>query len=88
MQPGDDPIRASRDAVAITADTNWLDGIRVLVTGAAGALGAALVAEPSRSDRGRLRPPSEDRHGTASASGDRIAANLRDPDGCRRLVRD
>jgi NAD(P)-dependent dehydrogenase (short-subunit alcohol dehydrogenase family) len=90
MRPGDDPIRASRDAVSIIADTNWLDGIRVLVTGAAGALGAALVAEADR--RGAIvvasgRRPTIDTAPLPQAA-IRIAANLRDPDECRRLVRD
>src|SRR4051794_19165800 len=69
-------------------DGRWLDGLRVLVTGAAGVLGRALVAEADRrgarvAATGR-RPTIDDVDLPEAAI--RVAADLRDPDGCTRLV--
>jgi NAD(P)-dependent dehydrogenase (short-subunit alcohol dehydrogenase family) len=80
----------SGDAVSASAKTRWLEGARVLVTGAAGALGGALVAEADR--RGATvvasgRRPTIDEASLPEAA-IRIAADLRDPDDCRRLVRE
>jgi NAD(P)-dependent dehydrogenase (short-subunit alcohol dehydrogenase family) len=66
----------------------WLSGLRILVTGAAGVLGRALVAEADlRGARvvatGR-RPNIDDAELPEAAI--RVAADLRDPDDCRRLV--
>lgn len=68
----------------------WLSGLRVLVTGAAGVLGRALVAEADR--RGATvaaagRRPTIDTADLPS-SAVRLAADLRDPEECRRLVHD
>ena len=70
------------------ADERWLSGLRVLVTGAAGVLGRALVTEADlRGARvvatGR-RPNIDDVELPDAAI--RVAADLRDPDECRRLV--
>jgi NAD(P)-dependent dehydrogenase (short-subunit alcohol dehydrogenase family) len=69
-------------------DGRWLDGRRVLVTGAAGGLGRALVAEAilrgaTVAATGR-RPNIETADLPAAAI--RVAADLRDAEGCRRLV--
>ena len=69
-------------------DERWLEGLRVLVTGAAGGLGRALVAEADlRGARVAAtgRRPNIDTAGLP-ASAIRIAADLREPDDCRRLV--
>jgi NAD(P)-dependent dehydrogenase (short-subunit alcohol dehydrogenase family) len=71
-----------------SADERWLSGSRVLVTGAAGVLGRALVAEADL--RGATvvatgRRPTIDTAELPDAA-IRVAADLRDPDDCRRLV--
>ena len=71
-------------------DDRWLAGLRVLVTGAAGVLGRALVAEAAL--RGARvvatgRNPNLDA-AELPAAAIRLAADLRDPDACRRLVHD
>lgn len=66
----------------------WLSGRRVLVTGAAGVLGKALVEEADRRGAGVVaagrRPNIETVQLPEAAI--RVAADLRDPDECRRLV--
>ena len=71
-------------------DDRWLDGLRVLVTGAAGVLGRALVVEADR--RGARvvatgRRPNIDTADLPDAAL-RLPADLREPDECRRLVHD
>jgi 3-oxoacyl-[acyl-carrier protein] reductase len=66
----------------------WLEGQRVLVTGAAGVLGRALVVEALQ--RGAAvaatgRRPNIDDAGLPAAA-TLVAADLRDPEQCRRLV--
>jgi meso-butanediol dehydrogenase / (S,S)-butanediol dehydrogenase / diacetyl reductase len=68
----------------------WLDGLRILVTGAAGVLGRALVVEADR--RGARvvatgRSPNLE-HADLPEAAIRIRADLRRPDECRRLVHD
>lgn len=69
-------------------DGRWLEGQRVLVTGAAGGLGRALVAEAhlrgARVAATGRSPNIETRELPEAAV--RIAADLRDPADCRRLV--
>jgi len=68
----------------------WLDGLRVLVTGAAGGLGRALVAEADlRGARVAAtgRRPNIDTADLPEAA-IRVPADLRNPDECRRLVHD
>ena len=57
---------------ADAADGRWLEGLRVLVTGAAGGLGRALVAEADLRGRDGRRdgPPPEHRHRRAAGGGD------------------
>jgi len=74
--------------LAADGNSHWLAGLRVLVTGAAGGLGRALVAEAHL--RGAQvaatgRRPNIDTAELPDAA-IRIAADLRDPDDCRRLV--
>ena len=69
-------------------DAPWLSGLRILVTGAAGVLGRALVAEADHQGArvvatGR-RPTIDDAELPAAAI--RVAADLRLPDECRSLV--
>jgi 3-oxoacyl-[acyl-carrier protein] reductase len=69
-------------------DARWLEGLRVLVTGAAGGLGRALVVEADlRGARVAAtgRRPNIDTVVLPEAA-IRVAADLRDPDDCRRLV--
>jgi 3-oxoacyl-[acyl-carrier protein] reductase len=66
----------------------WLSDQRVLVTGAAGVLGRALVAEADR--RGATvvaagRSPNID-DAVFPEAAIRLAGDLRDPEQCRRLV--
>lgn len=71
-------------------DGRWLEGLRVLVTGAAGVLGRALVAEADRRGAAVVatgRSPGIDRAELPEAA-IRVAADLREPDECRRLVRE
>ena len=68
----------------------WLDGLRILVTGAAGVLGRALVVEADR--RGARvvatgRSPNLETADLPEAA-IRVSADLRDPAECRRLVHD
>jgi 3-oxoacyl-[acyl-carrier protein] reductase len=68
--------------------TRWLSGLRVLVTGAAGVLGRALVAEAHH--RGATvvasgRSPTIDDAALPEAA-IRVAADLQDPAECRGLV--
>ena len=70
------------------AADRWLSGLRVLVTGAAGVLGRALVAEADL--RGARvvatgRRPSIDTAALPEAA-IRVPADLREPDDCRRVV--
>lgn len=70
-----------------TAD-EWLSGLRILVTGAAGVLGRALVEEADQ--RGAVvvaagRSPRIEAAALPTAA-IRIAADLSEPDECRRLV--
>lgn len=70
------------------ADDRWLSGRRVLVTGAAGVLGRALVAEADL--RGARvvatgRRPNID-NAVLPEAAIRVPADLRQPDDCRRLV--
>ena len=72
------------------SSARWLEGLRVLVTGAAGVLGQALVAEASQ--RGATvvatgRTPGID-HAPLPEGALRVAADLRDPEECRRLVQE
>lgn len=75
---------------ASATDARWLEGLRVLVTGAAGVLGRALVIEADL--RGARvvatgRSPSLE-HAELPESAIRVGADLREPDECRRLVHD
>ena len=68
----------------------WLAGLRVLVTGAAGVLGRALVAEADLRGAAVVaagRNPTID-DAELPAAAHRLAADLRDPDACRQLVHD
>lgn len=71
-----------------SADERWLEGLRVLVTGAAGVLGRALVVEADR--RGARVVATGRSPNLESAelpeSAIRVAADLREPVECRRLV--
>ena len=74
--------------MSTVGDAPWLQGIRVLVTGAAGALGKALVVEAV--DQGAVvvasgRSPTIDDAQLPDAA-IRVTADLREPDECRRLV--
>jgi 3-oxoacyl-[acyl-carrier protein] reductase len=73
---------------ASAADERWLSGLRILVTGAAGVLGRALVIEADRHGASVVatgrRPNIDDVELPEAAI--RVAADLRDPDDCRRLV--
>jgi len=74
--------------VASAADERWLSGLRVLVTGAAGVLGRALVAEADA--RGARvvatgRRPSIDTAALPEAA-IRVPADLSEPDDCRQVV--
>jgi 3-oxoacyl-[acyl-carrier protein] reductase len=76
------------DDVSSTRDARWLSGLRVLVTGAAGVLGRALVVEADH--RGATvvaagRSPTID-HAALPGAAIRVAADLSEPDECRRLV--
>jgi 3-oxoacyl-[acyl-carrier protein] reductase len=69
-------------------DDRWLAGRRVLVTGAAGVLGRALVAEADLRGAAVVaagRSPTLEA-AELPAAAIRIAADLRDPDACRGLV--
>ena len=73
---------------ASAADERWLSGLRVLVTGAAGVLGRALVAEADL--RGARvvatgRRPSIDTAALPEAA-IRVPADLSEPDDCRQVV--
>jgi NAD(P)-dependent dehydrogenase (short-subunit alcohol dehydrogenase family) len=73
---------------ASATDERWLSGLRVLVTGAAGVLGRALVAEADL--RGARvvatgRRPNIDTAALPEAA-IRVPADLRGPDDCRWLV--
>jgi NAD(P)-dependent dehydrogenase (short-subunit alcohol dehydrogenase family) len=64
--------------------------LRILVTGAAGVLGRALVVEADRRGAHVVatgRRPNIDEAELPDAAV-RLAADLRDPEGCRRLVRE
>jgi len=77
-----------REGIAVTTDARWLSGLRVLVTGAGGVLGRALVIEADH--RGATvaasgRSPTIDDVDLPAAA-IRVAADLREPEECRRLV--
>ncbi len=74
---------------ATTAENaRWLTGQRVLVTGAAGVLGRALVSEADRRGATVVAAGRRPRIGDAvlPEAVTRLAADLRDPEECRRLV--
>lgn len=73
---------------ASAAHDRWLSGLRVLVTGAAGVLGRALVTEAHLRGAGVVATGRRPTIDTAElpAAAIRVAADLRDPDECRRLV--
>ena len=71
-------------------DERWLAGRRVLVTGAAGVLGRALVTEADLRGASVVatgRRPNIDTAAFPEAV-IRVPADLREPDDCRRLVHD
>jgi NAD(P)-dependent dehydrogenase (short-subunit alcohol dehydrogenase family) len=70
------------------AGERWLSGVRVLVTGAAGVLGRALVNEADLRGASVVatgRRPTIDSAELPEAA-IRVPADLREPDDCRRLV--
>jgi 3-oxoacyl-[acyl-carrier protein] reductase len=69
-------------------DVDWLAGLRVLVTGAAGGLGQALVEEASRQGASVVATGREPSIGAASfpAGTTVVAADLSDPAECHRLI--
>jgi NAD(P)-dependent dehydrogenase (short-subunit alcohol dehydrogenase family) len=76
------------EGIAATTETRWLSGLRVLVTGAGGVLGRALVVEADH--RGATvvatgRSPTIDEAALPEAA-IRVAADLREPAQCRGLV--
>ena len=76
------------EGIAATTETRWLSGLRVLVTGAGGVLGQALVVEADH--RGATvvatgRSPTIDDAALPEAA-IRVAADLREPAQCRGLV--
>src|SRR5918997_1753807 len=85
----DDPKHAQEAGLPIsTVDQRWLSGLRVLVTGAAGVLGKALVAEAALRGASVVATGRRPNIDTAELPGSaiRLAADLREPDECRRLV--
>ena len=70
------------------ADERWLEGLRVLVTGAAGVLGRALVVEADRRGARVVATGRSPNLGSAELpeSAIRVSADLREPGECRRLV--
>jgi NAD(P)-dependent dehydrogenase (short-subunit alcohol dehydrogenase family) len=69
-------------------EERWLSGLRVLITGAAGVLGRALVTEADVRGASVVatgRRPNIDTAPLPEAA-IRVAADLRRPDDCRRLV--
>jgi 3-oxoacyl-[acyl-carrier protein] reductase len=80
----DRPQRAAPDL----PDVNWVAGLRILVTGAAGGLGQALVEEAVR--QGALvAATGREPNISAIAFPDGVAvlaADLADPDECRSLI--
>jgi NAD(P)-dependent dehydrogenase (short-subunit alcohol dehydrogenase family) len=70
------------------AADQWLSGLRILVTGAAGVLGRALVEEADRRGAAVVaagRSPTIEAAALPAAA-IRIAADLSESDACRRLV--
>ncbi len=67
---------------------DWVAGLRVLVTGAAGALGRGLVEEAVRQGASVVATGREPSLGAAElpAEAIRIAADLADADACRALI--
>ena len=84
----DPDARELSEGIDGTTDVRWLSGLRVLVTGTAGVLGRAVVVEADH--RGATvvatgRSPTID-EATLPDAAIRVAANLREPNECRRLV--
>jgi NAD(P)-dependent dehydrogenase (short-subunit alcohol dehydrogenase family) len=85
-----DPNR--RDAASRTAptlpDVEWVSGLRILVTGAAGALGRGLVDEAIRQGASVAATGREPSLGAAElpAAAVRVPADLADPEQCRALA--
>jgi NAD(P)-dependent dehydrogenase (short-subunit alcohol dehydrogenase family) len=73
---------------ASAADEQWLSGARVLVTGAAGVLGRALVTEAARGGARVAATGRQPNIDTAALpeGAIRVRADLRRPEDCRRLV--
>ena len=70
------------------AADRWLSGLRILVTGAAGVLGRALVEEADQRGAAVVaagRSPTIEAAALPAAA-IRVAADLSEPDECRRLV--
>ena len=73
---------------AEAAGDRWLSGLRILVTGAAGVLGRALVEEAAQRGAAVVaagRSPTIEAAALPAAA-IRLAADLGEPDECRRLV--
>ena len=80
----------SADPRVPAEDERWLSGRRILVTGAAGVLGQALVVEADHRGAAVVaagRSPRIDDADLPQAA-HRLSADLRDPAACRRLVHD
>ncbi len=87
MAADPDPTTASRPAPTLP-EVDWVSGLRILVTGAAGALGRGLVDEAVRQGASVAATGREPSLSAAElpTTAVRIAADLANPEECRSLV--
>ena len=81
-----EPDRPQAKPAPTLPDVDWVSGLRMLVTGAAGAMGRGLVEEAVRQGASVVATGREPSLGAAELpdAAIRIAADLADPAACRR----
>ena len=82
-----EPDRRQAKPAPTLPDVDWVSGLRMLVTGAAGAMGRGLVEEAVRQGASVVATGREPSLGAAELpdAAVRIAADLADPAACRSL---
>jgi NAD(P)-dependent dehydrogenase (short-subunit alcohol dehydrogenase family) len=85
--PSEPEQRSIENAAPELPDVNWVSGLRILVTGAAGAMGRGVVEEAVRQGASVAATGREPSLGAAElpAAAVRIVADLADPDECSAL---
>ena len=84
---GSEPEPLAPRPAPVLPEVDWVSGLRILVTGAAGAMGRGLVAEAVRQGAAVAATGREPSLAAAELPEPaiRLAADLADPDACAAL---